>query len=116
MKGRTAAGTIPENVCSKCGIAFCHDCLVYPRGPKKPPLCVPCAIAAAGVRSSARNQSNLSRREVKKRVREAKDLQQPQPYLAHHVASLPLFRVAPVVPHRRYFFCQMRSQRRMPSS
>jgi hypothetical protein len=70
-----------ENVCSRCGIAFCHDCLVYPRGPKKPPLCVPCAIAAAGVRSSARNQSNLSRREVKKRVREAKGLQQPQPYV-----------------------------------
>ncbi|MEO8697250.1 MAG: B-box zinc finger protein [Acidimicrobiales bacterium] len=70
-----------ENVCSKCGIAFCHDCLVYPRGTKKPPLCVPCAIAAAGVRSSARNQSNLSRREVKKRVREAKGLQQPQPYV-----------------------------------
>jgi hypothetical protein len=54
---------------------------VYPRGPKKPPLCVPCAIAAGGVRSSARNQSNLSRREVKKRVREAKGLQQPQPYV-----------------------------------
>ena len=70
-----------ENVCSSCGIAFCHDCLVYPRGPKKPPLCVPCAIAAAGVRSSARNHSNLSRREVKKRVRDAKGLQQPQPYV-----------------------------------
>ena len=76
-----------ENVCSKCGIAFCHDCLVYPRGPKKPPLCVPCAIAAAGVRSSARNQSNLSRREVKKRVREAKGLQQPQPYVEAPAAA-----------------------------
>jgi hypothetical protein len=76
-----------ENVCSRCGIAFCHDCLVYPRGPKKPPLCVPCAISAAGVRSSARNQSNLSRREVKKRVREAKDLQQPQPYVEAPAAA-----------------------------
>jgi hypothetical protein len=76
-----------ENVCSSCGIAFCHDCLVYPRGPKKPPLCVACAIAAAGVRSSARNHSNLSRREVKKRVREAKGLQQPQPYVEAPAAA-----------------------------
>ena len=78
-----------ENVCSSCGSAFCHDCLVYPRGPKKPPLCVPCAIAAAGVRSSARNPSNLSRREVKKRVKEAKGLQQPQPYVEAPVAVNP---------------------------
>ena len=78
-----------ENVCSSCGSAFCHDCLVYPRGPKKPPLCVPCAIAAAGVRSSARNPSNLSRREVKKRVKEAKGLQQPQPYVEAPVTANP---------------------------
>ena len=78
-----------ENVCSSCGSAFCHDCLVYPRGPKKPPLCVPCAIAASGVRSSARNPSNLSRREVKKRVKEAKGLQQPQPYVEAPVAANP---------------------------
>lgn len=78
-----------ENVCSSCGIAFCHDCLVYPRGPKKPPFCVQCAIAASGVRSSARNQSNLSRREVKKRVREAKGLQQPQPYVEAPAAANP---------------------------
>ena len=78
-----------ENVCSSCGSAFCHDCLVYPRGPKKPPLCVPCAIAASGVRSSARKPSNLSRREVKKRVKEAKGLQQPQPYVEAPVAANP---------------------------
>jgi hypothetical protein len=56
-------------------------------GPKKPPLCVPCAITAAGVRSSARNHSNLSRREVKKRVREARGLQQPQPYVEAPAAA-----------------------------
>jgi len=75
-----------ENVCSSCGMAFCHDCLVYPR-PKKPPLCVPCAIATAGVRSSARNHSNLSRREVKKRVRAAKGLQPPQPQVEAPAAA-----------------------------
>jgi hypothetical protein len=67
---------LAENVCCRCGLPFCHDCLVYPRGPKKPPFCVGCAISAAGVRSSARSQSNLSRREVKRRVREAKGMQQ----------------------------------------
>jgi hypothetical protein len=40
--------------CRSCRHAFCDDCLVYSRGPQKPPYCVPCAIAAAGVRSSAR--------------------------------------------------------------
>jgi hypothetical protein len=79
-----------ENVCCKCGLAFCHDCLVYPRGPKKPPFCVNCAISAAGVRSSARTPSNLSRREVKRRVREAKGMHQAQaqPH-AHADVSLP---------------------------
>ena len=76
-----------ENVCSSCGMPYCHDCLVYPRGPKKPTLCVPCAIAKAGVRSSARNHSNLSRREVKKRVRDAKGLQQPQPQVEAPMAA-----------------------------
>jgi hypothetical protein len=78
-----------ENVCCRCGLAFCHDCLVYPRGPKKPPFCVNCAITAAGVRSTARTPSNLSRREVKRRVREAKAMQQPQ-IQAHTEVVVPL--------------------------
>lgn len=36
--------------CSACYEPFCTDCVVYPRGPKKPPTCVPCALVAAGVR------------------------------------------------------------------
>ena len=80
-----------ENVCSSCGLPFCHDCLVYPRGPKKPPFCVNCAIAEAGVRSSARNPTNLSRRQVKKRVREAKNMhEQAQP----HTEAAPLSQLA----------------------
>jgi hypothetical protein len=79
-----------ENVCCKCGLAFCHDCLVYPRGPKKPPFCLNCAISAAGVRSSARTPSNLSRREVKRRVREAKGMHQAQAQThAHADVALP---------------------------
>jgi hypothetical protein len=40
--------------CRACQNDFCDSCLVYARGPKKPPLCVPCALVAAGVRHSGR--------------------------------------------------------------
>jgi len=36
--------------CRTCKREFCPDCLVYPFGPKKAPICVPCALEAAGVR------------------------------------------------------------------
>jgi hypothetical protein len=42
-----------EDVCGKCGYEFCGECLVYSFGAKKPPFCIPCAVAAAGIRSNA---------------------------------------------------------------
>ena len=39
--------------CRACHHEFCPECLVWSHGPKKPPMCVPCALAAAGVRSTA---------------------------------------------------------------
>jgi hypothetical protein len=42
-----------EDRCGKCGYEFCGECLVYSFGPKKPPFCIPCAVAAAGIRSNA---------------------------------------------------------------
>jgi hypothetical protein len=39
--------------CRACHAAFCADCLVYSHGPDKPPYCIPCAITAAGVRSTS---------------------------------------------------------------
>jgi hypothetical protein len=44
-----AAGT-----CRACRHDFCEQCLVYVHGPNKPPFCIPCALTAAGVRSTAR--------------------------------------------------------------
>jgi hypothetical protein len=44
-------------MCRSCRGAFCEDCLVYTHGPKKAPLCVPCALTAAGVRSTASARS-----------------------------------------------------------
>lgn len=37
--------------CGKCGWGYCNRCLVYSFGPSKPPFCVGCAMAAAGIRS-----------------------------------------------------------------
>jgi hypothetical protein len=45
---------LSENLCGRCGLEFCRDCLVYPRG-QKLPLCVTCAVAKAGVRSADSN-------------------------------------------------------------
>jgi hypothetical protein len=42
-----------EDACSTCGDQFCPECLVYAFGPNKPPLCIQCAVAAAGIRASA---------------------------------------------------------------
>jgi hypothetical protein len=59
-----------ENLCSLCGLEFCRDCLVNPGGSRKRALCVQCALAASGVRSTAANRPALSKRELKKRMKE----------------------------------------------
>lgn len=41
-----------EDNCRTCRHGFCARCLVYAFGPKKPPYCVGCALAASGVRSA----------------------------------------------------------------
>ncbi|MFP3906871.1 MAG: hypothetical protein ACLFRV_10465 [Acidimicrobiales bacterium] len=55
-----------EATCRHCGGDFCGDCLVYAHGPKKPPLCVSCALAAAGIRSTAARPVVRSKREIKR--------------------------------------------------
>ena len=39
-------------MCRACRRPFCPDCLVYAHGPNKAPYCIPCALNAAGVRST----------------------------------------------------------------
>jgi hypothetical protein len=56
--------------CGRCGGEFCSTCVVYAFGPKKPPFCLPCAVAAAGVRSGAGSAPPLSRRERKRLAKE----------------------------------------------
>lgn len=40
--------------CRDCNHPYCARCLVYSFGPKKPPLCVGCALHAGGVRNGTR--------------------------------------------------------------
>lgn len=88
-----------ENVCSSCGVAYCHDCLVYPKGPNKKALCVQCAIAASGVRSSARAKPKASKREIRRRQKELRgEHQQQQSALGHIEAVAPS---APPPPPKR---------------
>jgi hypothetical protein len=56
-----------DDLCKECGREYCHECLVYPFGPKKAPLCHSCAIAAAGIRKHA-GRSRLGSRRDRKRI------------------------------------------------
>lgn len=58
-----------EDACRRCGAWFCGECLVYAFGPRRPPYCIGCAIAAAGVRSTAANPS-ASRKELRAAAKE----------------------------------------------
>jgi hypothetical protein len=70
---------LADGMCQRCGDWFCASCLVYAFGPKKPPLCISCAINAAGVRSTAgrvpRTSSRQIRREMRARRRELAETQ-----------------------------------------
>lgn len=57
---------VAESRCRQCGLEFCSECLVYSFGPGKPPFCVPCALAASGVRSNAGQTTQVPRRELRR--------------------------------------------------
>src|SRR3954469_12230568 len=59
-----------EDRCGRCGHEFCGAGPVYSFGPKKPPFCIQCAVAAAGIRSNAGVPPALGRRELKMMNRE----------------------------------------------
>jgi hypothetical protein len=81
-----------DDVCGKCGNEFCSECLVYSFGPKRPPFCITCAIAAAGIRSSAAGPS-LSRRQLKRLRKEREAAQAAEADLAAETVpnALPRF-------------------------
>jgi hypothetical protein len=60
-------------LCERCGMAWCNDCLVFAFGPKKPPMCLECAMFAGGVRSAAVRPA-MPKRELKARLKAFKAL------------------------------------------
>lgn len=63
------------DLCEECGGEFCDDHLVYPFGPRRPPLCKSCAIARSGVRKTAATHRKRSRSQMKRRRLELKSMQ-----------------------------------------
>jgi hypothetical protein len=59
-----------EARCRNCGSEFCNECLVYAFGAAKPPFCVGCALAAAGVRANAGRPPTMSRRDLRRMEKE----------------------------------------------
>jgi hypothetical protein len=75
--------------CRNCGNEFCNECLVFAFGPSKPPYCVACALAAAGVRSNAGRQPALSRREIRRLEKERRRVEKQRAATAPRVAATP---------------------------
>jgi hypothetical protein len=50
-------------LCDFCGEEFCGECLVFPFGQKKPPLCIPCTITQSGLRATTKRRRKLSKKE-----------------------------------------------------
>ncbi len=53
-----------DRMCGRCGYSYCDDCLIVP-SPRKPPLCKACAMAAAGIRSTAAITPVRTAREIR---------------------------------------------------
>lgn len=60
---------VAEFACGRCGHDFCPECVVFPFGLAKPPMCITCALQAGGVKRRDPNRSKLSRREVRQRLK-----------------------------------------------
>ena len=60
--------TVGEYICGECGHQYCPECVVFPFGTKKPPLCIACALELGGVRRQPSNRPKLSRRSIRERL------------------------------------------------
>jgi hypothetical protein len=63
---------LADDYCNRCGLPYSNEYLVYPFGQSKPPMCVSCALAMAGVRSNAASRPAVSKKELRKRNKERK--------------------------------------------
>lgn len=84
-----------QRVCRHCGHWFCDQCVVTPWGPRKPALCVECAVNRGGVRSTAGKAPVRSDREIKRLERAVQEEPAASPRSA--AAADALHRAAPSV-------------------
>ncbi|HTO01299.1 MAG TPA: hypothetical protein VL068_11550 [Microthrixaceae bacterium] len=56
-----------EEICGECGHHFCQECVVFPFGSKKPPLCISCALELGGISSHPTGRPKLSRQSIRER-------------------------------------------------
>jgi len=77
-----------ENLCRMCGHGFCGECLVYAFGDNKPPFCLSCALAAAGVRANAARPPAMAKREMRKAQREFKKAQKDEKEMAAQTTTI----------------------------
>jgi len=61
---------VAEFACGRCGHDFCPECVVFPYGLRKPPLCITCALDIGGVSRRSTGRPRLSQRQVRQRVKE----------------------------------------------
>lgn len=82
---------LAQDICRTCGWEYCSECLVYAFGEDEPPYCVSCALAASGVRSNAAVRPALSKREIRRKVKERHKLlvrQKEQPKVEVHAVEI----------------------------
>ena len=60
--------TMGEHICGECGHLFCAECVVFPFGADKPPMCIACALERGGVRRQPTGRPKLARRSIKERL------------------------------------------------
>lgn len=77
---------VSEHVCGRCGHEFCAECVVFPFGLRKPPLCISCALEAGGVRRQHTGRPRFSRSQVRSRMAAHDHLVEHMP---HEVAPAP---------------------------
>jgi hypothetical protein len=79
---------VSENLCGRCGLEFCRDCLVHPRGHKLP-LCVTCAVAKAGVRTGRSGAASRRELRARRKQRQAELAEAATPPLPEIVNPVP---------------------------
>lgn len=60
--------TMGEHICQECGHQFCPECVVFPFGASKPPVCITCALELGGVRRQKVDRPKLTRKSIRERL------------------------------------------------